>query len=55
MTCATYQDLLSAWLDGELSSFEQQQLRKHLSQCPHCQATWKTMERLQEQVERLVE
>ncbi|MFQ6042284.1 MAG: zf-HC2 domain-containing protein, partial [Candidatus Poribacteria bacterium] len=41
--------------DGELSSFEQQQLRKHLSRCPHCQATWKSMESLQEQVERLVE
>ncbi len=55
MTCATYQDLLSAWLDGELSSFEQQQLRNHLSQCPRCQATWEAMERLQEQVERLAE
>ena len=55
MTCTIYQDLLSAWLDRELSSFEQQQLRNHLSQCPHCRATWEAMERIQEQVERLVE
>lgn len=55
MTCAIYQDLISAWLDGELSSFEQQKLRDHLSQCPHCQSTWEAMGRLQEQVERLVE
>jgi hypothetical protein len=55
MTCATYQDLISAWLDGELSSFEQQQLRQHISQCSCCQATWEAIGRLQEQVERLVE
>lgn len=55
MTCTTYQELLSAWLDGELSSFEQRELREHLDQCPSCRAAWEAMGRIQEQMDRLVE
>ena len=55
MTCNVYQELLSAWLDGELSSFEQRELREHLDQCPGCRADWEVMGRIQEQIGRLVE
>ena len=55
MTCTTYQELLSVWLDGELSSFEQRELREHLDQCPGCRADWENMGRVQEQIDRLVE
>ena len=55
MTCTTYQELLSAWLDGELSSFEQRELREHLDQCPGCRTDWEVMGRIQEQIDRLVE
>ena len=55
MTCTTYQELLSAWLDGELSSFEQRELREHLDQCPGCRTAWEDMGRIQEQIDRLVE
>jgi len=55
MTCTIYQELLSAWLDGELSSFEQRELREHLDQCPGCRTDWEVMGRIREQIDRLVE
>lgn len=55
MICITYQEMLSAWLDGELSSFEQRKLREHLDQCPGCRMDWKAMSRIQEQVDHLIE
>jgi anti-sigma factor RsiW len=55
MTCDTYQELLSARLDGELSGFEEQALCDHLDRCPLCQATWQAMRRLQERIDGLLE
>lgn len=55
MTCDDYQKLLSAWLDGELSSFEEQALCDHMDRCPLCRATWQVMRRLQEQIDGLQE
>lgn len=55
MTCDAYQKLLSAWLDGELSSFEEQALCEHLDRCPPCRTTWQAMRHLQRQVDDLPE
>jgi predicted anti-sigma-YlaC factor YlaD len=55
MTCDAYQKLLSAWLDGELSSFEEQALCEHLDHCPICRATWQTTRHLQERIDGLPE
>jgi predicted anti-sigma-YlaC factor YlaD len=37
-TCEIYQDIISAALDGELSAFEEQALREHLTNCAACRA-----------------
>ena len=44
MNCEQMSLLLSAWLDGELSVREEEQMRAHLEQCPDCRAL---MEQLQ--------
>lgn len=36
--CEEYELLLSAWLDGELTEPENQDLQAHLARCPRCQA-----------------
>lgn len=38
MNCETALELLSASLDGELTSAEESQLQAHLDQCPNCRA-----------------
>ena len=53
MKCNIYHELISAWMDNEISSFEKQELQEHLDQCPDCRAVWKSMSRLQEQIQRL--
>lgn len=55
MTCNDYQKLLSAWLDGELSGFEEQVLCDHLDRCPLCRSTRQVMRRLQERIDDLQE
>ena len=44
MNCEQMTLLMSAWLDGELSEREEQQMKEHLEQCPECRAL---MEQLQ--------
>lgn len=39
MNCPEIQDLLSPWLDGELSPDEREQVVEHLSGCQHCTQT----------------
>jgi hypothetical protein len=36
--CAKYKDLISSFADGELSDKEETEVRKHLDDCPVCQA-----------------
>jgi predicted anti-sigma-YlaC factor YlaD len=55
MKCTIYQELISAWLDDEISSFEKLELQKHLDQCPSCRAIWKSVSYLQEQILRLTD
>ena len=44
MNCEQMTLLMSAWLDGELSEQEEQQMKEHLEQCPACR---ELMEQLQ--------
>ena len=44
MNCEQMTLLMSAWLDGELSEREEQQMKEHLEQCPACR---ELMEQLQ--------
>ena len=44
MNCEQMTLLMSAWLDGELSEQEEQQMKEHLEQCAECRAL---MEQLQ--------
>ena len=44
MNCEQMNELLSAWLDGELSGNEQRQMQAHLEQCAQC---WALFEQLQ--------
>ena len=36
--CVTYQEMISAMLDGELTSAQQRDLEEHLALCPECRA-----------------
>ena len=36
--CAKYQEMISAMLDGELTSEQQRELEEHLALCPECRA-----------------
>lgn len=45
--CSEYQVLLSAYLDGELASGKQEEIRRHLEECASCQEAF---QRLQEVV-----
>lgn len=53
MTHSIYQDLISAWLDGELSGLEQSALRSHLDECSDCRKEWQALSRLNEHIECL--
>jgi len=55
MKCNIYRELISAWMDNEISSFEKQELQEHLDQCSDCRAVWKSLSYLQEQIKRLVD
>jgi predicted anti-sigma-YlaC factor YlaD len=55
MKCIIYQELISAWLDNEISSFEKRELQEHLDQCSDCRAVWKSLSYLQEQILRLTD
>jgi len=55
MKCNIYHELISAWMDDEISSFEKLELQEHLDQCPDCCGVWKSMSRLQEQIQRVAD
>jgi len=55
MKCNVYRELISAWMDNEISSFEKQELQEHLDQCSDCRLAWKSLSYLQEQIKRLVD
>ena len=42
MKCNVYRELISAWMDNEISSFEKQELQEHLDQCSDCRLVWKS-------------
>ena len=46
MTCQTYDQDLSAHLDGELSAVEERRLLDHLAVCPACRAARDELVRL---------
>ncbi|MBR5381976.1 MAG: zf-HC2 domain-containing protein [Oscillospiraceae bacterium] len=43
--CEKYFDLISAYIDGELSASEEDELKAHLASCKHCRVS---VERSQE-------
>ncbi|MBX3168717.1 MAG: zf-HC2 domain-containing protein [Candidatus Eremiobacteraeota bacterium] len=47
MSCAPFQELLSAALDGELNSAEQAQLDQHLADCSACRSLQERLRRLE--------
>jgi predicted anti-sigma-YlaC factor YlaD len=55
MKCAIYQELISAWLDDEISSFEKRELQEHLDQCSDCRVVWKSMSCVQDQTQCLTD
>lgn len=46
MNCEQMNELLSAWLDGELSPTEEQQMQAHLEQCAQCRALFEQLQAL---------
>ena len=46
MNCEQMTDLLSAFLDGELTTQEEKQVREHLEQCPECRALYEQLQTL---------
>ena len=46
MNCEQMNELLSAWLDGELSENEQRQMQAHLEQCAQCRALFEQLQAL---------
>lgn len=55
MICSESHSLLSAWLDGELSDFEEREVCDHLDRCPGCRATWRAMGILQQRIDGFME
>lgn len=50
MSCPQTQDLVHAYLDGELSLTEQLNFEQHLSTCPHCQQAYRAFQLLHERL-----
>lgn len=46
MNCEQMNELLSAWLDGELSESERRQMQAHLEQCAQCRALFEQLQAL---------
>lgn len=46
MNCEQMQQLMSLWLDGEISAQEQEQLQTHLERCPECRALLEQLQTL---------
>lgn len=46
MNCEQMNELLSAWLDGELSPAEQERMQEHLEQCAQCRALLEQLQAL---------
>ena len=55
MNCEDYQELISAWIDDELSSFEEKSLIEHLDICPNCRSDWKYMANMQNPVNKITD
>ena len=47
MSCNTVQAKLSAYLDGEISGVEMQQIRQHVNACASCQEEFNTLRSVQ--------
>jgi anti-sigma factor RsiW len=55
MNCKICQELISAWIDNELSSFERMAICEHLDQCSECRELWKDILKIQGKIEVLSE
>ena len=55
MNCEDYQELISAWIDDELSSFEEKSLIGHLDICHKCRSNWKYMANMQNLVNKITD
>jgi anti-sigma factor RsiW len=55
MICSDSTGLLSAWLDGELSGFEEREVCDHLDRCPSCRVIWRAMRILQGRIDGFIE
>lgn len=52
-TCESFQDKLSAYIDGELTQQESQRVALHLRECERCRATHEDFARLRREVKQL--
>ncbi|NOX88399.1 MAG: zf-HC2 domain-containing protein [Calditrichaeota bacterium] len=48
MNCEQARILLMGYLDGELDSEQEKELRRHLDTCPACRAEWESFKNLKE-------
>jgi len=52
--CSEFEDLLSAFQDGELSAEKQRAVKRHIAACEHCQETEKDLKKVAAMVAGLV-
>lgn len=52
-TCEDYQELLSGYLDGELTQGDRQRVEVHVASCAACRKTFEQMSQLRDEVGRL--
>jgi len=53
MTCGRFKELMTASLDGELSTTDLAKLREHLSKCDSCRREFEEMKRVTELIGRI--
>ncbi len=53
MNCRKVTNLMSAYVDGELTGFEMLEIRRHLSECPDCSLEHDSMRAMKQAVARL--
>ena len=49
-TCRHIEELLTGYLDGELTQQESQRVAVHIEQCEGCRQTWRQLQQLQEAI-----
>ena len=49
-TCQHIEELLTGYLDGELTQQESQRVAVHIEQCENCRQTWRQLQQLQEAI-----